>query len=262
MGESGSGPTAGGSRPNLWAQDLRCYGFGVRTAMGSTPMRYLVGRRFGGEPAATAVTVLFVIEPSVLLGTYVHIAEDVTRATCVVHTYLPTMARPLRVADTVMFDCLPLTDVGYVDLMAWRPPSLRAVPSAEAAAAADAGPDLAAGWPAARSFRFDGDLDLPPLWMHERADPDLGVVVRRTFWRAGVEVRRWETTELGEPGREGLPRRIRVTRPRTGHQTEFDRFTPATAVPPELFDAPPLTLRDWLADAAEDAVAGAGQLPA
>ena len=260
MGDTASGPAAAGATagpaagplPNLWAHGLRSYGFGVRTAMGSKPMRYLVGRRFGGDPPVTAVTVLFVIEPAVLLGTYVHIAEDTTLGRCAVHTYLPTMARPLRVADTLMFDCLPLTDVGYVDLMAWRPPALQP--------ADGTGPDPKRS--DSRTFCFDRDPDLPPLWLNEQTDEDLGVVVRRAFWRAGVEVRRWEATEPGEPGREALPRRIRVSRPRTGHATEFNRFTPATAVPPELFDGAPLELRDWLADAFEDVVIGAGQSPA
>jgi hypothetical protein len=93
--------------------------------------------------------------------------------------------------------------------------------------------------------------------MHEETDVDLAAVVRRTFWRAGAEIRRWEVTEGGEPGQEALPRRIRVCRPRTGHQTEFARYSPATAVPPELFDARPEELRDWLVDALDDADAAA-----
>jgi hypothetical protein len=236
---------ADGLLPNLWAGGLLSYGFGVRTGLGSKPMRYLVGRRFTGNQADVADTVLFVIEPSVLFGTYVHIAEDARRRTCTVHTFLPTMARPLRVADKLMFDCLPLTDVGYVDLMAWRPPALQ---RAEHGSSWD-DPSLPGTW----SYRFDGDPELPPLWVHEEIDAELAVVVRRTFWRAGTEVRRWEVTEVGEPGRSALPRQIRVCRPRTGHQTEFARFTPPAAVPPDLFDARPEHLRDWLVDALDDA---------
>ena len=161
-------------------------------------------------PGDRRQTVLYVIEPTVLFGTYVRIAEDSARRTCVVHTYRPTMARPLLVAEKLVFDCLPLTDVGYVDLMAWRPPVL--------AAAEHDDPRSPGTWAPPRSFRFDGDHELPPLWMYEERDADLAVIVSRTFCRGGAEIRRWEVTEGGEPGQEALPRRIRVCRPRTGHR--------------------------------------------
>lgn len=243
-----AGSAATGPLPNLWAEGLSSYAFGVHSAMGSKPMRYLLARRFAREPATAAVTMLFVIEPTVLFGTYVHIAEDIARQACVVHTCLPTMTRPLQVPDNLMFDCLPLTDVGYVDLMAWLPPALR--PVAGGPPAADAVPAVTPT--SARSFRFDGDPGRPPLWMHQEVDDTLGIIVRRTFWRAGVEIRRWEVTERGEPGHEALPRGIRVSRPQTGHETGFIRSTVATAVPSNLFDASPSAIRDWVNGALND----------
>lgn len=225
--------------PNLWAAGLASYAFEVRTAMGQKPMRYLLSRRFGGSEES-AVTVLFVDEPAVLSGTYVHVSENRRTGACVVHTYLPTMAKPLRIAERLLFDCLPLTDVGYVDLMAWLPPALRP---------ADDGTRPAGG---ARSFRFDGDPAAATLWVHEQLDPGLSVVVRRVFRRDGQDVRRWEVTEPGEPGLEALPRRIRVSRPLTGHETEFHRSSPVTAVAPALFDGPPATLRSEIAAALEE----------
>src|SRR5687768_284265 len=94
-------------RPNLWTNQLTSYAFGVETALGDKRMRYLFARRFDQE-ATQALTFLFVIEPAVLFGTYVRIMERAGEG-CEVQTYLPTMARPLRVAERLLFDCLPLT---------------------------------------------------------------------------------------------------------------------------------------------------------
>lgn len=239
--------------PGLWVAGLRSYAFGVRTAMGSMPMRYVVARRFDGEPVVAATTMLFINEPTVLLGTYVCIDEDVVAGTCTVHTYLPTMAKPLLVAGELIFDCLPLTDVGYLDLMAWLPSAL------QAAKASDCGADMSG--PAKRAFRFDPDSG-STLWVCETLDADPAVVVRRSFRRDGVEIRRWETTERGEPGCEGLPRRIRVSRPRTGHQTDFSRSTVPIAVSPDLFDAEPYVLWNGLTAALGEEVAGTPRQPA
>jgi hypothetical protein len=240
--------------PGLWVADLRSYAFGIRTAMGSTPMRYVVARRFDGQPARAAVTVLFVIEPAVLLGTYVRIDEDVAVGTCAVHTYLPTMAKPLVVAGELVFDCLPLTDVGYLDLMAWLPPLLRAEDASDRG-----GPESSA--PVDRTFRFDPEFG-PSLWLHETLAAGPAVVVRRSFRRNGAEIRRWEVTEHGERGCEGLPRQIRVSRPLTGHQTDFTRSTAPTAVPPDLFDSDPYVLWKSLTAVLGEEGAGAPHPPA
>lgn len=240
--------------PGLWVEGLRSYAFGIRTAMGSTPMRYAVARRFDGKPAAAAVTVLFVIEPAVLLGTWVRIDEDTAAGTCAVHTYLPTMAKPLLVAGELIFDCLPLTDVGYLDLMAWLPPALRAEDASDRG-----GPERSGR--VSRTFRFDPESG-PPLWLHEDLAAAPRVVVRRSFRREGAEIRRWEVTEHGERGCEGLPRRIRVSRPRTGHQTDFTRSTAPAEVPPDLFDSEPHVLWGGLSAVLGEEVAGAPRQPA
>ncbi|MFD0534598.1 hypothetical protein ACFQY7_13315 [Actinomadura luteofluorescens] len=51
------------ARPNLSAGGLTSYGFAIEAAIGSRPMRYLVGRRFVGP---SAVTGLFVLLPQIL----------------------------------------------------------------------------------------------------------------------------------------------------------------------------------------------------
>jgi hypothetical protein len=109
-------------RPNLWADRFTSYAFSVEASIGRNPMGYLLARWFDAERPVRALTVLFVVRPKVLFGTYVRISEG--PAGCEVQTYLPTMAQPVRVAEDLVFDTLPLTDVGYVDLMAWPHPAL------------------------------------------------------------------------------------------------------------------------------------------
>jgi hypothetical protein len=222
-------------RPNLWADRLTAYAFGVEAAIGQNPMRYLLARRFDRMPPTSALTMLFVMEPRVLFGTYVRIDE--TDGTCRVRTYLPTMARPVEVAEASMFDCLPLTDVGYLDLMAWPHPGLRALP------AADAGP---AGRTRTRTLHYAGPASVPTLRVREVLDIELSMVVERVFYRDERQVRRWEIVERGGPRQETLPVRIRVCRPATGHETEFLRSGPPISVPPAVFDAEPVRLRDWI----------------
>jgi hypothetical protein len=233
---------AGPVRPNLWADRLTSYAFGVEAAIGQNPMRYLVARRFDDARPAHALTMLFVLQPQVLFGTYVRISESVDGG-CEVHTFLPTMARPLRVAETLLFDCLPLTDVGYVDLMAWPHPRLRAVN----AAAWPFGDDVEAlGSTPTMTRHYQGPRSMPALMACEVVDLDLSMVIRRVLYRDGQQVRRWEITERGEAGQETLPRRIRVSRPATGHETEFVRDGPAVAVPPDIFDDEPAELARWI----------------
>jgi hypothetical protein len=80
----------------------------------------------------------------------------------------------------------------------------------------------------------------------EVVDLGLSMVIRRVLYRDGRQVRRWEITERGETGRQTLPRRIRVSRPATGHETEFVRDGPAVAVPPDIFDDDPAELARWI----------------
>jgi hypothetical protein len=224
-------------RPNLWADRLPTYAFLVEAAIGRNPMRYVMARWFDREDPAQARTVLFVLKPEVLFGTYVRIAEDVVAGSCSAHTYLPTMAKPMRVADIMLFDCLPLTDVGYVDLMAWPHP-LRAD-------VADADDDVAGDHE--RKYRFGG-RDLPYILVTEKVDAQHAMVTARTVNRDGVRTRTWEITEHGDAADGGLPLGIRVARPQTGHVTDFRRATAPLPVPGEVFDLEPEPMREWLVE--------------
>ncbi|MBT2212766.1 hypothetical protein [Actinomadura sp. NEAU-AAG7] len=226
MSEPTRGRASPPVRPNLWADRLASYAFAVEASIGRNPMRYLLARRFGADDPSRALTMLFVLEPEVLAGTYIRIREDRAAGACEVRTYLPTMARPVTVAEALLFDCLPLTDVGYVDLMAWPHPGLR--------------PEPPEG-PSTRGYRYDR---APVLRVREDIDPERSAVARRVLYRDGQETRRWEVAEWGRDGQETLPSRIRVTRPRTGHETRFTRTGPAVAVPPAVFDGEPEILRD------------------
>lgn len=221
-------------RPNLWADRLPSYAFLVEAAIGRNPMRYLMARWFDREDPARARTVLFVLQPDVLFGTYVRIAEDVVAGSCSAHTYLPTMAQPMRVADVMLFDCLPLTDVGYVDLMAWPHPLRDDVADAQE--------------PAARNYRFGGRDDLPYILVTEEVDAERAMVTSRTVNRNGLRTRTWEITEHGGAADGHLPLGIRVARPQTGHVTDFRRATAPLPVPAELFDREPEPMREWLVE--------------
>jgi hypothetical protein len=206
----------------------------VEATIGRNPMRYLMARRFNVGHPVRAVTMLFVLKPNVLFGTFVRIVEDVGDGSCVTHTFLPTMTRPLRVADEMIFSCLPLTDVGYLDLMAWPHP---------AAKTTRADP---VGVLTTRTTRYGGTPDRPAVLVTEVVDLDRAMVTGRMIHRDDRLTRTWEITEHGDAEDGALPRRIRVTRPETGHATEFSRVSRAVPVPRELFDGQPETLRRWI----------------
>ncbi|MEV0428290.1 hypothetical protein [Micromonospora sp. NPDC050495] len=209
----------------------------METAIGRNPMRYLLARRFDGDRPTRATTVLFVVRPSVLSGTYVQIEEDTRAGRCQVHTFLPTMAAPMPVAEPLTFDCLPLTDVSYLDLMAWPHPALR---PADPADVRDADP---AGRSAPGSRRYLGPASLPTLEVTEVVDPERDIVARRLLSRDGEPLRTWEITEHDDAGGAEPPRRIEVARLRTGHRTEFIRTSPAVELPDGVFAQPPAELR-------------------
>jgi hypothetical protein len=229
-------------RPNLWADGLTSYAFRVEATIGQNPMRYLLARRFDQASPTRAVTMLFVIRPQVLYGTYVRISEGAA-GDCEIHTFLPTMARPVKVAEAMTFDCLPLTDVGYVDLMAWPHPGLR--PMGESDAAPGPGPESASG---TTTLHFAGPPSVPWLRVCDVVDVEFSMLVRRILYRDEQQIRRWEIIERGGAGEESLPVRIQVARPQTGHATEFVRDGAAIAVPPDIFNGPPAGLRSWIAE--------------
>jgi hypothetical protein len=225
-------------RTNFGAGGLTSYGFAVEAAIGERPMRYLIGRRLAG---ATAVTGLFVLHPDKLAGTHVWITEDMTLRHCDVETYIPTMKRPVRLAERYIFDCLPLTDVGYLDLMAWRYPGLDSVP-------AEIDVDMSwSRWRAAAASRcYLGPASAPGLTVTEIADSATGIVVGRAVARRREIFRRWEILEMGEPAMAGLPRRIRASRGENGAWMEFRRHGEPVVVPEDDFAAGPEHLRRTL----------------
>ncbi|HEU5160909.1 MAG TPA: hypothetical protein VFU43_28185 [Streptosporangiaceae bacterium] len=207
-------PLIDSARANLSAGGLTSYGFVVEAAIGDRPMRYLIGRHFAG---ATAVTGLFVLRPDKLAGTYVWIEEDLNRRRCDVQTHIPTMKQPVRLVERYIFDCLPLTDVGYLDLMAWRYPGLDPVP-------ADIDVDMTwSQWSTATSRCYLGPATTPGLTVTEAVDPAHGIVVARAVARRREICRRWEILEMGEPGMAGLPKRIRVSRREISAWMELQR---------------------------------------
>ncbi|RFU38781.1 hypothetical protein DZF91_25880 [Actinomadura logoneensis] len=186
-------------------------------------------------PPRAALTFLFVLEPDQLAGTYVTIREDRVHADCQVWTYVPTMRRAVRIVERHVFGCLPLTQVGYLDLMAWRHPALGDVPE-------DREADVSwSGWPGARARCYLGPASSPGLTVTEAVDPGSGTVVARSVDRRGVPERRWQVLAPGPPE---LPARIGVRRPDAGPATEFRRLGDPVEVPAEVFDEGPHALRE------------------
>lgn len=229
---------AGPARANFRAGRLASYAFGVEAAIGANPMRYLFARRFSAAPES-AVTAIFVIKPDVLFGTYVWMEEDREAGDCRISTFLPTMRKPIQVVDRLAFDCLPLTDIGYIDLMAWPHPVLQLSREGE---------------PGAGTRVYRGPARLNGLAVRECFVPGTGVVVDRVVEQRGEAVRRWEALELGDTAEDWLPRRVRVSRLDSGHRTDFTRSGPAVPLACDDFDGTPESLRE----AVEIALAGAG----
>ncbi|MGW5155996.1 hypothetical protein ACWEPN_11010 [Nonomuraea wenchangensis] len=223
------------ARANYRAGRLGSYAFSVEAAIGQNPMRYLFARRFQ-DRGWSATTSIFVMKPDVLFGTYVWIEERLDPSACRIHTYLPTMKRPIQVMDRLMFDCLPLTDIGYLDLMAWPHPALRR-------AEADACPPIDGRTRAERRC-FEGAGALAGVHVTELLTPRHGLVVTRLVSQKGQVLRRWDALELGAASEDRLPRRVRVERLQSGHRTDFARTSGIVPLPGDAFDAPPELLRD------------------
>ncbi|WP_433334793.1 hypothetical protein [Spirillospora sp. CA-294931] len=228
------------ARANLSAGTRTAYAFAAEATIGHRSTRYLIGRRFR---ESTAVTVLFVSHPANLAGTHVWITEDAAAGSCDVVTYVPTMKMPLRLVERHILGCLPLTDIGYLDLMAWRYPRLGASEEGHAA-------DLSwSRWTGAEARTYPGPACTPGLTVTEATDSTTRLVVARAVDRLGLPVRRWEVLELGDPGTGGLPRRIQVSRPQTGHSTELRRTTEPVDIPGTEFDTAPGPLGRTLEEA-------------
>ncbi|MGI5201871.1 hypothetical protein ACQEU6_09860 [Spirillospora sp. CA-108201] len=225
------------ARPNLSAGGLTSYGFAIEAAIGRRPMRYLIGRRFADQ---SAVTALFVLLPQILAGSHVWITENSAHGECEVETHIPTMKNSVRLVERYLFDCLPLTDIGYLDLMAWRYPRLGSTPE-------NVEVDMSwSRWPGAEPRCYLGPVTTPGLTVTEAIDQETGMVVARAVERLREPFRRWEVVEMGGPEVGGLPRRVRASRTRTGGWTDFRRVGEPVPVPQEAFDAGPARLREAL----------------
>ncbi|MFG1854041.1 hypothetical protein ACGFJT_19555 [Actinomadura geliboluensis] len=238
-GLTASGLEAPAPQPaNLAADGLTSFAFAVEAESGHRPVRYLIARRLG---AGTARTCLVVTAPGPLAGTYLWIAEDAARGTCEVWTRSATMPRSVRIAERQLFGCLPLAEVGYLDIMTWRYPGLGASPQ-------DRRAELPwSRWRSAETRSYLGPATTPGLRVTEATDPATGRVVAREVDRRGATERRWEIVEPGGPGPDaGLPVRIRAHRGDTGATTEYRRDGGPVPVPPEAFDGGPEPLRHAL----------------
>lgn len=221
------------ARANLSAGRYTSYAFSVEAAIGQRGMRYLIGRRLSQD---TAVTVLFVLSPANLAGTHVWITEDAAGGGCDVMTYVPTMKSPIHLVERHILGCLPLTDIGYLDLMAWRYPGLGASQEGHQA-------DMSwSQWATAEARSYPGPAATPGLTVTEAIDPATGVLVARAIDRLNVPIRRWEVLELGHPETGSLPRRIQVSRPQTGHLTELRRTSEPVQIPEAAFGTGPAGL--------------------
>lgn len=223
------------ARPNLSAGRMTSFGFAIEAAIGQRPMRYLIGRRLLDDAAVTA---LFVLLPQNLAGTHVWISENSARGECQVETHIPTMRNSVRLVERYLFDCMPLTDIGYLDLMAWRYPGLGATPE-------NVKVDMSwSQWSAAEPRCYLGPVTTPGLTVTEAIDHQTGMVVARVVERLREPFRRWEVVEMGRPEVGGLPKRVRASRMRTSGWTDFRRIGEPVPVPHEAFDAGPAQLRE------------------
>ncbi|QFZ18315.1 hypothetical protein [Saccharothrix syringae] len=231
-----TGRTTGRVRANLGAGPLGSYAFRVEATLGHRPTSYLFARSTGGGGGVgeRAVTVLLVLAPAALAGTRVTVRESRGADLAEVTTFLPTMRVPKVVSAAHVFECLPLTDVGYVDLMSWLHPPAREVPAGPPGpwSAWHDRPGTTRVSEAAHGYR-----------VVETVSAEHGIPVARSTVLDGEETRRWEAVALGSPEWDHLPTRIRVTRPRTGHWTVFERTTDPRPVPPEWVEADSATLR-------------------
>jgi hypothetical protein len=218
------------ARANLSAGPLGSYAFRIEASLGHRPMTYLFARSFERVGAGQrATTVLLVIAPAALARTRITITETLGQLVPEVTTYLPTMRVPKLITGPYMFECLPLTDVGYVDLMAWPHPPARYT-----------GSDPAPSWSSWRDRVpvVTGRSVAPGgVELVETVSAEHGIPLARSVVVGGTETRQWEATELGPAEQGYLPRKIRVTRPQTRHWTVFERVGKARPIPAE-----------WLAD--------------
>jgi len=207
-------------------------------------MTYLFARSTG--PVGTdrhSRTVLLVIAPANLARTRITISETYGQLVPEVTLFLPTMRAPKRIIGSYLFECLPLTDVGYVDLMASLHPPAQEI-------RLDL-PQQWSSWHRKSGVSMRKSVTAHGFEVVEAVSEEHGVPVARSIARDGCETRRWEASDLGDAGHGYLPASIRVTRPQTGHWTVFDRSTEPRPIPAEWLDSDFETLSKAILDVLE-----------
>ena len=216
------------ARASLSAGPLPSYAFRIEAVLGDRPMTYLFARRAGD--CGRVLSRLVVLTPQNLRSTWVDIVEQHGDHRPHVTVSLPTMRTPRVVSGRHLFSCLPLTDVGYLDLMAWMHPLSVPVTAADPGAGRTAAAGLG---PSDERRSVDGESGYEVV---EHVLRQEGVTVARRVLRDGTETRSWEVLELGAGIHDHLPRSIRATRSETGQFTEFSRTTDPRPIPPEWFE--------------------------
>ncbi|WP_409239980.1 hypothetical protein [Streptomyces sp. PA5.6] len=196
-------------------------------------MRYTFARAALDHRFLTAVRI---DAPQTLRGTEVAIWEDLTRpGGCRIRTFIPTMRAPKEIDRPQMFDCLPLTDISYLDLIrticpTLLPTSCVEVTSNESSWATSLGASVQVRYRAA-------GVTVTEFLVDDQATP-----VARLVHRDDVLERSWQVLEFGSAADHGMPVRLQVGRTGVKKPTVFERVTPVTALGrhPGIEDAVPL----------------------
>lgn len=218
---------------NLGAGPLTAYAFGVSSSIGHRAMRYTFARAALDHRCLTAVRI---DAPQTLRGTEVAIWEDLTRpGGCRIRTFIPTMRAPKEIDRPQMFDCLPLTDISYLDLIrticpTLLPTSCVEVTSNESSWATSLGATVQV------RYRTAG-VTVTEFLVDDQATP-----VARLVHRDDVLERSWQVLEFGSAADHGMPVRLQVGRTGVKKPTVFERVTPVTALArhPGIEDPVPL----------------------
>ncbi|WP_328349212.1 hypothetical protein OG800_48535 [Streptomyces sp. NBC_00445] len=212
---------SGRARANLDAGPLTAYAFNVSSSIGHRAMRYTFARAAAGHRFLTAVRI---DAPQNLSRTEVAIWEDLTRpGGCCIRTFIPTMRAPRDIGRPQMFDCLPLTDISYLDLMRTISPSL--LPKACAGAASEE-----SAWATSLGASSQVVYRMADVAVTEFLVDDQSTPVARLVHRNDVFERSWQVVEFGSEADHGMPVRLRVGRAGVRKPTIFERVTPVIAL--------------------------------
>ncbi|MEV0445130.1 hypothetical protein AB0I84_17520 [Streptomyces spectabilis] len=196
-------------------------------------MRYTFARAAVDHRFLTAVRI---DAPQPLSRTVVAIWEDLTRpGGCRIHTFIPTMRAPKDIDRPQMFDCLPLTDISYLDLMRTICPSL--IPKTCAEATSDESTRAASLGASTELTYRAADVTVTEFLVDDQSTP-----VARLVHRNDALERTWRVLEFGSEADHGMPVRLRVDRADVKKPTVFERVTPVIALTrhPGVEDAVPL----------------------